>query len=236
MKPRSNNLFLLLITNFTFLIQPIPATTHLTTTETAQITDKVFFEINIGQKKIGTIEIGLFGHIVPRTVKNFVELSSGIHGSKFSYKGSIFHRVIKDFMIQGGDFTKKDGTGGQSIYGLKFADENFILKHDGPGILSMANSGPDSNGSQFFITTIKTGWLDGKHVVFGKVLNGMEVVKEIENTEVGVNDRPIEEVMIVNCRHEYIDNPQPITTSSGQSMGSFSLFFTLFVSFLVKYL
>jgi len=169
----------------------------------AESNPKVFFDISIGGQPAGRITMELRKDKVPLTADNFRALCTGEKGigksgKPLHFKGSIFHRIIPDFMCQGGDFTNRNGTGGESIYGAKFADENFKLAHEGPGTLSMANSGPGTNGSQFFICTIKTNWLDNKHVVFGRVIEGLEVVKAMER-EGSQSGKPKREVKIEDC-------------------------------------
>ncbi|KAL3422191.1 peptidyl-prolyl cis-trans isomerase [Phlyctema vagabunda] len=166
----------------------------------------VFFDITLGGEPLGRITFELFADVVPKTAENFRQFCTGETknqlGRPQGYKGSKFHRIIKDFMCQGGDFVHGDGTGSTSIYGLKtFADENFTRKHDVPGLLSMANAGPDGNGSQFFITTVATPFLDGKHVVFGRVVDGMPVVRKMEATKTGYRGKEIPnlDVVIAQC-------------------------------------
>lgn len=165
---------------------------------------RVFFSITIGGHRAGKIVMKLFHKTVPKTAANFKALCTGEKGvgklgKPLHFKGCAFHRVIKDFMLQGGDFTQGNGMGGESIYGETFKDENFKYLHNKPGMLSMANAGPHTNGSQFFITTVPTPHLDGKHVVFGKVIKGMKIVKRIENLRVNGDDKPFEKVVIADC-------------------------------------
>lgn len=168
-----------------------------------QVTDKVYMDISFGGEPVGRIVIGLFGGVVPKTAANFKALATGeFEGKKLApgvgYKGATFHRVLKDFVLQGGDFERGNGTGGFSVYGRKFADENFQIKH-APGVLSMANAGPGTNGSQFFITTAPTPWLDGRHVVFGKVLEGYDIVDKLQNVPVGGGGKPSKPMVIEDC-------------------------------------
>lgn len=162
-----------------------------------KVTHKVKFDVSIGGQERGTITLGLFGEVAPKTVKNFITLADRGHNG-YGYRGTKFHRIIANFMIQGGDVTNNNGTGGLSIYGTTFADENFTILHTEPGMLSMANAGKDTNGSQFFITTAQTKWLDGKHTVFGKVIAGMDVVRAIERITTDSYDRPLQDVVIEN--------------------------------------
>ncbi|PGH35271.1 peptidyl-prolyl cis-trans isomerase D [[Emmonsia] crescens] len=185
---------------------------------------RVYFDIQVGNRAEGRIVFELFNDVVPKTAENFRALCTGEKGEGksgklLSYKGSIFHRIIKQFMIQGGDFTAFNGTGGESIYGEKFPDENFELKHDRPFLLSMANSGPGTNGSQFFITTVPTPHLDGKHVVFGEVINGKGLVRKIEKSPTDSGDKPQTEIKVVDCGQLSGDGYEAATQTSVDETG-----------------
>ncbi|XP_019414184.1 PREDICTED: peptidyl-prolyl cis-trans isomerase CYP21-1-like [Lupinus angustifolius] len=171
--------------------------------ENPEITHRVFLDVDIDKQHLGRIVIGLYGQVVPKTVENFRALCTGEKGKsasglKLHYKGTPLHRIISGFVIQGGDVVHHDGKGSESIYGGTFPDENFKIKHSHAGVVSMANSGPDSNGSQFFITTVKAYWLDGDHVVFGKVVQGMDIVFAIEGGAGTYSGKPRKKVVIVD--------------------------------------
>lgn len=184
------------------------------------VTEKIYMDISIGSVYKGRIVFGLFGDIAPKTVLNFRTLIIGnttdSDGVLLAYKSSIFHRTIKNFMIQGGDFTRGDGWGGKSLWGNYFKDENFLIPHYGAGWLGMANAGPDTNGSQFYITCVLTEWLNDKHTLFGVVLEGMAVVRAIENNPTGANDRPILVVVINDCGTLPLANPFTVPRSPVQ--------------------
>ncbi|KAM5550041.1 peptidyl-prolyl cis-trans isomerase CYP21-1 [Rosa sericea] len=171
--------------------------------EVPEITHRVYLDIDIEEQRLGRIVIGLYGQVVPKTVENFRafctgEKGKGVNGKRLHYKGTPFHRIVSGFMIQGGDIIHGDGKGYESIYGGTFADENFKVKHSHAGTVSMVNTGPDSNGSQFFITTIKASWLDGEHVVFGKVIQGMDMVYAIEGGAGTYSGKPRKKVVIAD--------------------------------------
>jgi len=193
-----NIIFILLIFLFSILYLNYRKNQEKFTINNQKVKNKnsnIYFDIDVNHTFIGKIKIKLYDNIVPKTCNNFRDLVL----NPMAYRGSSFHRIIKNFMIQGGDFINGDGTGSKSIYGSKFNDENFKIKHTKAGLLSMANSGPNTNGSQFFITTVATPHLDGKHVVFGEVIEGINIIKEIENLETDSNDTPLKECIISDC-------------------------------------
>ncbi|KAK3028473.1 hypothetical protein RJ639_040042 [Escallonia herrerae] len=174
-----------------------------TVEEVHEITNRVFLDVDIDKQRVGRIVVGLYGQIVPKTTENFRvlctgEMGKGASGKPLHYKGTPFHRIIPGFMIQGGDTVYGNGGGNESIYGGTFRDENFQIKHSHPGVVSMVNNGPDSNGSQFFITTVKARWLDGEHVVFGKVIEGMDTVYAIEGGAGTYSGKPRKKVIIAD--------------------------------------
>ncbi|XP_042878669.1 peptidyl-prolyl cis-trans isomerase B-like [Penaeus japonicus] len=175
-----------------------------------KVTHEVYFDLEADGKPLGTVVIGLFGETVPRTVKNFITFASKGYAG-FKYEGTPIHRVIKKFMIQGGDVATGDGKGSISIYGESFPDENFEINHSSPGFVSMANRGKDTNGCQFFITTIATPWLNGHHVVFGKVVEGQPIVHKIEYMATDWNDRPLKDVRIAKSGRRPVKTPYYIS-------------------------
>nr|AEQ39058.1 putative peptidyl-prolyl cis-trans isomerase [Wolffia arrhiza] len=180
--------------------------------EIHEITHRVFMDISFADQFVGRLVIGLYGKVVPKTVENFRALCAGrvgvgSSGKLLHYKGTHFHRVVWGFMIQGGDLVYGNGSGSDSIYGKSFDDENFTLKHSQAGIVSMVNFGPNTNGCQFFITTVKTSWLDGEHVVVGKVIEGMDTVFTIESSAGTYRGKPRRKV-IISDSGELPDPPQ----------------------------
>ncbi|XP_009108691.1 peptidyl-prolyl cis-trans isomerase CYP21-1 [Brassica rapa] len=172
-------------------------------TEDCEVTHRVFLDIDIEGQRLGRIVIGLYGNVVPKTVENFRALCTGEKGQASSgkplhYKGTQFHRIVSGFVVQGGDIIHGDGKGSESTYGGTFPDENFKVKHSHAGVVAMGNTGPDSNGSQFFITTIKATWLEGEHVVFGKVIQGMDNVFAIEGGAGTYSGKPRKKVVIAD--------------------------------------
>lgn len=174
------------------------------------VTTKVFMDISIDGKDAGTVVFGLFGATSPITVKNFVTLATGSEG--YGYEGSVFHRVVKGFVVQGGDFVSGNGYGFKSIYGEHFDDENFNVKHYGAGWLNMANRGPNTNGCQFSVLMREAPWLDGHHTVFGKVLEGMSILRTIENIPTNDKEYPSSEVKITKCGETPVDRPFEVDT------------------------
>ncbi|XP_008808632.1 peptidyl-prolyl cis-trans isomerase CYP21-1 isoform X2 [Phoenix dactylifera] len=188
--------FVLAVVFLAFSISHRPVQEEFRVQKEPDITHRIYFEVDIDGQHTGRIVIGLYGKVVPKTVG---EKGKGARGRNLHYKGTPFHRIISGFVIQGGDIIHGDGKGSESIYGGTFPDENFTIKHSHAGIVSMANSGPDSNGSQFFITTIKASWLDGEHVAFGKVIHGMDTVYAIEGGAGTYSGKPRKKVIIVDC-------------------------------------
>ncbi|XP_074596479.1 peptidyl-prolyl cis-trans isomerase B-like [Brevipalpus obovatus] len=195
------------ISMFTLSVALIVISSCTTSTEAlkVKVTKVAIFNVTIDDSPAGIIKIGLFGDATPKTVENFAILASRQGFKGLSFKGSKFHRIISGFMVQGGDITDHDGRGAISIYGKYFPDENFELKHTEPGLVSMANAGKDTNGSQFFITTVSTSWLDGKHTVFGKVIEGLDIVKSIEAVPTDAQDKPILPIVISDTWTENAD-------------------------------
>ncbi|XVE67140.1 hypothetical protein DITRI_Ditri08aG0136800 [Diplodiscus trichospermus] len=194
-QPRCLLLFIVLAIFVIFAFSGAKREEEKTVEEEHEITHRVYLDVDIDGQRVGRIVIGLYGEVVPKTVG---KKGKGAKGKALHYKGIPFHRIVSGFVVQGGDIIHGDGRGSESIYGGTFPDENFKIKHSHAGVVSMVNTGPDSNGSQFFITTVKASWLDGEHVVFGKVIQGMDIVYMIEGGAGTYSGKPRKKVIIAD--------------------------------------